>query len=302
MTFGAHVYPGVFMLIWGSWWSIASLWAYLTRRLGICSRDTGIYSDSELRQKSYFPNMFLKRVPLEPIIKIVFTSMGLFIEFCIVERFAGIEKLRFHFLSTDPINGTVHYPVDKLYHITMYSSFMSSGIMDLVSLWLIARLPSLQLPRHTTQLFLALAFVVEGSLWYSHSDDSWLLHYRMHVLLAVVVLLIAVFAALRMLQPNNILINASMAFLMMLQGTWLIQLDIVLNATDWDQLSMEHAMVMQASFYWHCGAICISMLVTYFTLGSVLKCYVARKRHYFTSTNKEGEEMEYLTKPVTEEA
>ena len=81
---------------------------------------------------------------------------------------------------------------------------------------------------------------------------------------------------------------------MMLQGTWLIQLDIVLNATDWDQLSMEHAMVMQASFYWHCGAICISMLVTYFTLGSVLKCYVARKRHYFTRLQSAREVVLYL--------
>ena len=134
--------------------------------------------------------------------------------------------------------------LSQLQHITMYSSFALSGLVDLATL-------CVRCPDHISQLFLTLVFLVEGTLFHFHTGEMSPLSTQLHATLTLVIIACSLFALLRVWFPTAYLVNAGLGLFMTLQGTWFIQVGDILYGgrylsvgSDTEHMeSHEHAMV-----------------------------------------------------------
>lgn len=237
-SLGGHVVPGCFFLVFGLWWAIISCWTgiKLQYRSKKVKRSDGGGSFSNykhghrLSRKSWIPQPFCQRIPLEPIIKILLPLMGVIVEeFFTYEPVAGNSNgSQTHlvvFVYTPVKNG--HFTgLGKLQHIVMYSVFLMSGVIDLLTL-------CVRLPGRTSPLFLTLAFLSEGLLFYFHiGSEDGALSTNVHKIIMAVIFACVIFSALRMLQATHLLINSGVAYSILLQGTWFIQAGYILYPPD----------------------------------------------------------------------
>lgn len=262
----AHVIGGITFLVYGGWWIFASFWLYLTTTLKINSRQTGKYADVNIKSKSYIPVPGCPRVPIEPILKIILGTVQM-----IIEEF---------FKNSPNEDGTDHVTVVpwsmykddgsfkglvKLHHMTVNLCFIASGIIDLVSL-------CIQYPKHTSQLFLSLALLAEGVLFYFHLEDRDSLDVILHQLLVAAIGISFISAVLRMYCATNVLVNATLALSLTLQGTWLIEIGVILyGPSQWDNENHNNRMFVMASFIWHLMLIGVGMFIFYTLLMIALK-------------------------------
>lgn len=306
-----HAIPGAFFTLWGVWWMFMSMWVHLTRKLSIYSKDTGPYAEALLQQKSYIPQPFLKRIPLEPIVKIILPSVGICMEtffHSVLDREGGshfhIEPYFYFLVDLKDSHGNFN-PLNQLSHITMYSFFVLSGIIDLVFLCMHARVhhPSLKHPPHITHIFLSMAFATQGFIFCFHSFERRLmLDSKLHILLTLAIFGCILFSALRMLKATNSLINICLSFTIFLQGTWLIAIQIVSDGpSPWDEQDPMNAQFIVLSFTWHWGFIIIGFLIVYVVLRCILKSYAMRKGLIYSTkpSSFDGGEMKKLTEQTT---
>ena len=297
-SLAGHVLPGTFFLIYGFWWVVISLWTHLSskgtqksKREGSSSSVTSFLEyrrEHGLSRKSWLPQIFCPRVPLEPVLKIVLPLCGIIAEafFDVVNEGHGphIKAKVFRVFDDDGhLAG-----LGKLHHVTMYGAFALSGIVDIISLFI-------RVPRHTSQLFLSLAFWVEGILFYFHTHGRDPLNVQIHWILTVLIFLCATFSLLRMIQPTNLLINMGLGNSILLQGTWFIQAGHILfrwSKTDWfthvsdspegDGDNHEAIMLVSACFTWHLIGISLLLVllwvVFHLMLRSGIRLKLSRRR------------------------
>ena len=169
----------------------------------------------------------------------------------------------------------------------MYSSFLISGLVDLASL-------RIKLPRHASQVLLAVAFLVEATLFHFHTPaGSVTFSDQLHSMLALIVFGCAVFSALRIWMPVNLLVNIGLTFLIIFQDTWLIQVGTLLHGegkagehaarhvgamVSKDDGSHNAAMFAVACYSWHILAIALFVLATRLLVGKVRVCRYRRSR------------------------
>ena len=268
-SLGGHVITGVFFLIYGSWWILASIWLHISAKFNLKSRRIG---DDNINSKSYIPFCCAPRWPVEPVLKIFFSTMGVCMEAFFVTEKNGHVKAEVWQMYDEhhQFNGLV-----KLHHITMNCCFIISGIVDLLSL-------CNQYPKRTSQLFLALAFLVEFIVLYFHIDDNrHALDILVHIFLIFSVTCCLMFSLLRMWQTTNILINSGLAVGLTLQGTWLIEIGIVVYAKKWKG-TMNENMFLVACFVWHFMSIIIVMFILYTIMQIGVLYYLKKRRltHY----------------------
>ena len=263
---GGHVGTGAFFLVFGVWWTVLAFWLQLTIKLGINRRDRGTYSTSEINKKSYIPQPFYSKIPVEAILKIIFPTCGIIMATCINawKDKDNKEHLYWSLYNLHTANGSFE-DIGPLQHVTMHSCFFLSAVVDLLSLFI-------DLPRTTTQLFLFIAFSAEGVTLYFHANDRDGLNLRAHTLQNYANFGCMIFSALRMLQATNLFINAGLALSIVLQGTWVIQIGIILyGQTYWDPDDHHNKMFLVASFLWHVAIIATCMLIVYIVMMMVLK-------------------------------
>ncbi|CAL5223553.1 g6086 [Coccomyxa viridis] len=192
--------PGWFFFGWATWWMIGVFRAYMA------SSGKAPYS-----ARAWYDFPWAKSIPLEPILKVVLTFIGIN-----GELWFGHESWR-----------TLHgadgrFIVDNInewQHSAMYLAFLISGAVDLVGFYA----PQGTLPPGTEQGCLGMAFVVEGLLFTFHLEGSEL-NWKAHLLL-VMSILAAVGAILgEIAAPGNVLLGLARAQLVMLQGVWFMQI------------------------------------------------------------------------------
>ena len=286
-SLAGHVLPGVIFLIFGINWLILSIITHLKhntrqQKLSKVKRESTSFfkykHDHGLSRKSYIPLPFCPRIPIEPIIKIILPSIGLVAEFFFDVVDGHLVLTTYSAFSEDGTFGSQ----GKLHHISMYSAFLLSGVIDLVSL-------CVKLPKHTTQLFLSLAFWVEGILFYFHTGGRTDFNVAVHFILTAVIFFCAVVAMLRMIQTSNLFINMSFSFGVLLQGTWFIQAGFALfppSGKAWvqetntvhghmedadDESSHNATMFVSACFTWHIMGIALLALVSWVLLRCLLR-------------------------------
>ena len=302
---------GTFFLIYGLWWIFCAYWIHFTH-WGIKSKSTKRRSNSSqydllqicahepndpLAHKSWIPQPFLKAIPMEPIAKVVLPGLGVFVELTLNVKFDEHGKshlIPWHYRITFSDGQFVH--LNRLYHICLYSTFVLSGVVDLVSL-------CIKLPRVTSQLFLCFALYSESLLFSFHVHGRNLFNSGVHQLLLIFVMATALFSTLRMLTPRNLFINACFAGSMTLQGTHLIQAGWVMyGGTRWRLDSHENVKFMTALSVWHLLGVSLFMLATFVIMRAVLHrlSKTKRFRHLAMAVVNE-EERESLMEGVVED-
>lgn len=150
-TWDGHLLGGLFLVPLGLWWvSLISVWYHLKSekmpkktRPGVRQADTIPISDTPRCSKSWIPQPFCVSIPIEPIIaKLVAGSIGVFSETFLnvhteepekgLPRRVTLGAFRIFNDSGD------FYEVDKFQHVTMYSGFALSGVIDLLILLILS--------------------------------------------------------------------------------------------------------------------------------------------------------------------
>lgn len=234
-TLAGHVVPGVFFVIYGGWWSFISIWSHLKRGGAKMSYPPlpnskklppsfALYKqerrDHEQNQRSWIPQPFCTRIPLEPIIKVFCSAVGIMVECVDVVTDPSTSRTYTKLYSVTNPDGSFN-DLSQLQHITMYSAFALSGLVDLLTM-------CIRCPDHTGQIFLALAFLVEGALFHFHTGGMTPLSTQLHFTLTIVIFLCSLYALLRVWFPTSYLTNAGLALAIILQGTWFIQVGDIL--------------------------------------------------------------------------
>ena len=277
-SLGGHIVPAVFFLIYGIWWIIATFWLYLSQKYNLKIKQRGFFDIENISKKSYIPLCLLPLWPIEPVLKIIFPSMGIIMEAFFRVRPNDTEHDQHYetgVWSMYNSDGSFAMLV-KLHHITMHLCFIVSGIVDLLSL-------CSRYPKHTSKLFLALAFFVETFLFYFHiqgDKDRSQLEVLMHELLIFSIGVCVVFAALRMVKSSNILINGGLALGITLQGTWLIEIGVVIfGPVKWKDVHNNYMFIV-ACFVWHCMSIIVGMFILLTAMEYGVQRYTKKKQVY----------------------
>ena len=275
------------MLLMGVWWSFLSLWAYLSTKFNFYHTKPTKYTESYLERKSYIPQPIWPKFPLEPILKVFFAGLGMIVEcfFFLNEDEDGNKHFSLGFYSSFNETGQL-IEQSKFHHLMMYSFFVVSGTLDLLSLYV------MRYPKHTTKLFLGLALLVEGFVFSLHLHGRNLFNATVHEILIFVVFANAAFAFLRMYRSANLLINCSGAFCAILQGTWLIHMAVALygkHPLDEDNSPTLSAAFMAGCFFLHFLAIAVSMLILYTILFLYFRRVANRRKTLLRSLNTPDE-------------
>lgn len=294
-SFVGHAIPGALFFFYGLLWSLNCIWYYhRTKSTQKASGDartkrekfpsTSFFEfkrDNDLSKKGWIPHTFT-RVPIEPLSKIIFPLLGVIVEAFF--DFKTEENGRKHLVMT------VYSPWDskgelnnigKLHHITMYGSFVLSGVVDLLTLFV-------RLPRQTSMLFLSFAFTVEGLLFVLHTGGRDELDVVIHTFLTYSIVSCVVFTLLRIINANNVVINICVGSSILLQGTWFVQAGYFLfggfldkkNASDNSSFEHSHGYVMFVAvcFTWHLTFIALANMVVWIIISAALRSRVCHRR------------------------
>ena len=197
---------------------------------------------------------YFSRLPLEPIMKLFVCSLGLFEEaFLDYNDHCEVITIVYHIRKE---NGELNN-LEKLYHISMYSCFLVSGVVDLLS-------QCTKLPWPTSMLFLSLAFVAEGVMFYFHTMGRDSFNIVNHQMLVYTITSCIIFSLLRLYSPSNLIINLGLGSSMLFQGTWLIQIGYYLFGSflgNGETITHSHVMLVTSCFMWHMLLIAVGALV-----------------------------------------
>lgn len=286
-------------------------WIYFTRWINSKSSRSNSNSQSgllkifardpydPLSHKSWIPQPFWKRIPIEPIAKVVLPGLGVFVELVLNAKFDEHGKshlILWHYRVT--FKDGQFIDLNRFYHMCLYSTFVLSGIVDLVSL-------CIKLPRVTSQLYLCFALYSESLLFSFHVHGRNLFNNGVHQLLLIFVIATAFFSTLRMLNPSNLFINAGFAGSLLLQGTHLIQAGWILyGGTQWQLYSHENVKFMTALSVWHLLGVTLFMLVTFVVMRMILHrlSKTKRFRHLAVSTVNEQERENLIERMIEDDA
>lgn len=300
-SFAGHAIPGAFFILYGAAWCLNFL-SYHIKTSKSASKASGegrskrekvpsssffeFKRDHDLSKKSWIP-MTVTRFPVEPFMKILVPVLGVIVEaFFDYKKKDGHKHLVMTAYSVSDGNGRLN-DMGKLHHITMYSSFVLSGVMDLLTL-------CIRLPRQTSMLFLTLSFLVEFVLFYLHTEGRDELNVVIHSFLTCSILACTTFSLLRVFNAANVVINLSLGSSILLQGTWFIQAGYFLfggflknhNAhtgsedaeEDADIIHHRYIMFVAACFTWHLLLIALGNIVAWVVLSACLRNRVLHRR------------------------
>lgn len=254
-AFLGHVVPGSMFIIWSSWWLFACL------REHILSSPERPY-----RSKAWFAMPLLPDLPLEPVLKVAGTAIGI-----IGELWFG--QVRFTYMFND--DGTFHHGhINNWQHAAMYFAYMVAGIVDIAGRYT-------GLPADSEQAALAMAFIVEGLLLGFHLKGSPL-EIMVHKILVITIAASAVVMLAEIRYPHNVLLTAARVLLVGLQGIWFIQIAYILfrDLPQWDPHSMNGTMMVPALYCLDIMLLTLGLLAFYLGLRFALqRMYGKTVRH-----------------------
>lgn len=233
-SYGGHILPGSFFLSFGIWHFLNIL------------RINSFANQANYRSTTWFPIPFkrLREIPMEPMVKIIATLIGFFLELK-----AGNWRFTNQQGDFTSINNQAH--------CAMYTVFMIWSTVELLVFYKVLNLPS-----GSEHVFASIAFIVEGILFLFHVDGRPKLDQQLHSLLYMVILVTAVVLLLEAWAQTSLLLLLIRVFLIQLQGTWFIQIAHCLYGHHpWKNTSSNRGFVGIA-FSWHVVAILIFMIAS----------------------------------------
>ncbi|XP_006816470.1 transmembrane protein 45B-like [Saccoglossus kowalevskii] len=253
-TFGGHVLPGTFFIIYSLWWLFHACRSHILKR---DKHDNDRRSSSRCGRCA---NMVFcrKALLLEGTIKVLACAIGV-----VVEGTSAEWKLRDE-------HGELHGQNDW-HHVTMYIFFALSGVVDILSETCVKTVPG------RNKLYLSLAFAVEGFLFYLHGHGRHPLDVMLHFLLVLAIFGAAVSTFIEMWFPGETFLSFFRVAFTLLQGTWFYQISFVLfdprpGAEPWDEDNMLNSTFITMIFTWHVALIIVFINVVYAAMSMYYKC------------------------------
>ena len=262
-TFQGHVLPGSLFIALGVWWWLHIL-AIIAKAQTRFSKHRGKQRPNTLEfhldfvsttwQKVTVP--YLGTVPVEPSLKVIGTTIG------IIEGLVAAD-----WRLTDKHNNFSH--LDNFAHSSMYAIFLLGGVVEILRFYSV-----LFLPAAADHVLASLAFFVTGGLFYFHIDGRPVLDQRLHILICVSAFVISVILLLEAWQRKSFLLFMARTILVVVMGTWFIQIAHVLYGTHpWKDTAPNQEFVIIA-FSWHI----IGWLLTFLCSLVILSVFVRLRR------------------------
>lgn len=278
-SYYGHVVPGLIIAFWGVAWLILTIVAHLKteqRRKGSGARRNDLRAlrwEDGYKHKSWLPFPCAPRLPIEPILKVFLAVLGMFVELFVD---MANHDTTFYWYVTNVF--AQPNDVDKAQHATMYSFFLLSGIIDLVTMGACCRFP-----KKTGQLVFALALWMEGSLFLFHTGGKGMLEARIHFILSLSVCGIALAATARVFFGTKVFVNLVLSVCLLFQGTWLVAIGFILfgrNKLWWrtgsitkdPELEHKYAMIASMIAAWHLLCIVTVVLVLWGVVMTLSHC------------------------------
>ncbi|KAI9552099.1 hypothetical protein GHT06_022436 [Daphnia sinensis] len=242
-TLLGHMLPGSFFILFAIWWLISISRRYYRSRL---SRHGEDYRSSTMYTSSCLP-----RVPIEGILKIVATSIGI-----IGETATGFENGRW-----------THW--GNAQHISMFLFFGFTGVVDVLYFY------KVDIPPNLDYAAACLAFGIEGFLFGNHLHGRSHMDVMVHMYLFYVIIACVICVALEARYRENVTVALARTYFTFLQGTWFYQIGFILyppgKMAHWDQEDHDQMMIITMIFSWHCAIVAVIMFFVVLIVGKMVK-------------------------------
>jgi hypothetical protein len=232
-AFLGHIVPGAFFILWGVWWLVALFDTFLT---------TMAFKhkfSSKAWYHAFFGPVWLRRIPLEPLIKIFLPFMGI-----LGELWLGHPSWR---TLVAPDGKFVVDNINDWQHSAMYLAFCLSGLVDLIGYY-----SQHSVPRGASHAFVSLAFLVQGVLLVFHLKGP-AIEIMVHLILVLVIFATFIACIFEGFNKDSILASSLRPLLTLLQGVWWVQTAFIMFVSDpaYDPDYMGGTMMVPAVFVMH---------------------------------------------------
>jgi len=248
-NFGGHALPGTFFILFALWHLLQVCVHYFRakRRCG-----------PPFQSSTYFQTPCCSKFPMESALKLFGATGAL-----AIEGITGFKAGKFVHIG----NGQ---------HICMYTFFGFTAFMEILQFY------KFHLPHGIEYVCYALAFFVEGLLFYWHLHVQQPLEVQVHTLLLYVIMATAICVLLEMKYRRHVLPALCRTFLMLLQGVWFWQASFILYPPtgweQWDWKSHEQMMIVTIIFCANVFASLMVVMICWF----VVACRYSLIRHEIT--------------------
>ncbi|XP_075058560.1 transmembrane epididymal protein 1A-like [Mixophyes fleayi] len=231
-TFIGHISPGLAFLSFGLLYAVRYSWMVLNG----CHVQYGPRTKTNQR--------FWKTLPIEAVMKLFYGLLAVLAEFFFPP---GVQKLRF-FRSGD---NEYHFQnPNEWQHATMYGYFCLSGVLDVVSQsCLQKRCPLLE------HVGVTAAFFITTLLLKFHGHGKEAVEVQVHQLLLLTCGITCVIMIVEIWQPNHCRLWFAKAWLVIVQGTWLLHAAFILYRPPtghfWDSGDPANLMFLTTFYCWH---------------------------------------------------
>ncbi|KAG8225795.1 hypothetical protein J437_LFUL005602 [Ladona fulva] len=236
-SFLGHLVPGLFFTLFPLWWIYS-----IFRRYFITKKFHQNGEKGYLNTVSFPCRMCDGRIPVEGLIKLVSVIIGV-----IGEAATAFENGKFAHLG-------------NVQHITMYSFFGFSGILDILYHWQCRALPP-----DLDYVAAFLAFAAEGFIFFNHLHRRTPMDIQIHMMLFVAIVACALAVLLELKYRRNVLAALARSYFTLLQGTWFFQVGFILYPPfpfleKWEETNHKQMMVTTLLFTWHAAAHVVVVL------------------------------------------
>lgn len=271
-----HLAPGTMFILTGLWWLyhvvcdiVNAQSKHLEDAQPYISR---VWYGPRAATRSRYAQL---KALCEPLIKIGLGLVGILMELTGAHWTLFNEKGDFENES-----------MNNFSHATMFSFFMLAGAVDIMLHCGILR------SRHLTKLghmMMALAFFVEGFLFYFHLDGRSTLDSHSHCIIYVVCFGTSIVFLAEAIWLECGMLGLLRCFLVILQGSWFYQIAFALyGPRRWSEKSHSAAMFVPIAFAWHCIVLIV------FCIGAIILADKCRRPSRYCKSDCEAVSMEHL--------
>jgi hypothetical protein len=198
------LYKGIAYTCLALWWGFVTAIKYARAQKNKQLKFRG----STIMPCFYCPSAFLRRYPIESVIKLVGLSFHIF-----MEVITGIHR--------GGPDMHIQLAYENAHHVMMISGFVISAIVEILIYY------GLPLPKKADYVFNLLAFLMQVLIMTTHLSGDMGVEYIVHQLWTVLIVLTFVGACIETYDPENLWGIYMRLCFFLAQGTWLMQIAFV---------------------------------------------------------------------------
>ena len=243
-----HLVPGTMFLLFGFWWLCNVVNDILISQLERVDEARPYKARTWYGRSKPFTGRCTRKHLVDPFIKIALSLIGASMELTSADWTLFNDKGDFE-----------HESINNFSHATMFAFFGLTGVVDILQT--IGTIRS----KHFGGLghvLMAMAFFVEGLLFYYHLDGRNALDSHAHCIVYSICFATTLVLLLETIWMDSGVLGLARCFLVLLQGTWFYQVAFMLyGPRKWSTKSKAAAMFVPVAFAWHCLMLLIVFCV-----------------------------------------